>query len=96
MEKIKDVEVKRAIFDCLHMVMFMSINPNETIQSFKACGREMVVEVLIIYNFVLLGQDISLCQNMASMTKLIQPHMAQMTRNGISNGFNSTTNGIND
>jgi hypothetical protein len=32
-----------AILDCLHMVMFMSINPNETINDFKACGREMVV-----------------------------------------------------
>jgi hypothetical protein len=26
------------------MVMFMSINPNETIDNFKARGREMVVE----------------------------------------------------
>jgi len=27
------------------MVMFMSINPNETIDDFKACGKEMVVEI---------------------------------------------------
>jgi hypothetical protein len=43
-EKIKDSEVKHAVFDRFHMVMFMSINPNETIDDFKACGREMVVE----------------------------------------------------
>jgi hypothetical protein len=43
-EKIKDSKVKHAILDHLHMVMFMSINPNETIDDFKACGKEMVVE----------------------------------------------------
>jgi hypothetical protein len=35
---------ERGILDCFHTVMFMSINPNETIESFKARGREMVVE----------------------------------------------------
>jgi hypothetical protein len=44
MEKMKDSEVKHAILDHLHMVMFMSINPKETINDFKAHGREMVVE----------------------------------------------------
>ncbi len=44
MEKIKDLEVRCVVLDCLHMVMFMSINPNETIDDFKARGREMVVE----------------------------------------------------
>jgi hypothetical protein len=44
MEKIKDFEVRCVVLDYLHMVMFMSINPNETIDDFKACGREMVVE----------------------------------------------------
>jgi len=44
MEKIKDSEVRSAVLDCLHMVMFMSINPYETIDDFKACGREMVEE----------------------------------------------------
>jgi hypothetical protein len=44
MEKIKDLEVKSVVLDCLHMVMFMSINPNETIDDFKAHGREMAVE----------------------------------------------------
>jgi hypothetical protein len=43
MEKIKDSKVRRAILDRLHMVMFMSINPNETIHDFKARGKEMVV-----------------------------------------------------
>jgi hypothetical protein len=44
MEKIKDSEVRHVVLDCLHMVMFMSINPNETIDDFKGRGREMVVE----------------------------------------------------
>jgi hypothetical protein len=44
MEKIKDLKVKYLILDCLHMVMFMSINPNETIDDFKEHGKEMVVE----------------------------------------------------
>jgi hypothetical protein len=44
MEKIKDSEVKHVVLDHLHMVMFMSINPYETIDDFKAHGREMVVE----------------------------------------------------
>jgi hypothetical protein len=46
MEKIKDSEVGCAILHCLHMVMFMfmSMNPNETINDFEAHGREMVVE----------------------------------------------------
>jgi hypothetical protein len=44
MEKIKDSEVKCVVLDHLHLVMFMSINPNETIDDFKAHGREMVME----------------------------------------------------
>jgi hypothetical protein len=44
MEKIKDLKVKHAVVDHLHMVMLMSINPNETIDDFKARGKEMVVE----------------------------------------------------
>jgi hypothetical protein len=44
MEKIKDLEVRHAVRDCFYMVMFMSINPYETIYDFKAHGREMVVE----------------------------------------------------
>ncbi len=44
METTKDSKVRRAILDHLHMVMFMSINLDETIDDFKACGKEMVVE----------------------------------------------------
>jgi hypothetical protein len=44
MEKIKDSKVRREVLDCLHIVLFMFINPNETIDNFKAHGREMVVE----------------------------------------------------
>ncbi len=43
-KKNKDLEVKCVVFNCLHMVMFMSIDPNETIDDFKAHGKEMVVE----------------------------------------------------
>jgi hypothetical protein len=53
-------------------------------------------KVLITYNLVLLGQDVSLFQNMASMIKVIQLHMAQMIRNGISDEFNSIRNGVNN
>jgi len=38
MEKIKDPKMKCVVFDRLHMVMFMSINPDETIESFKSRG----------------------------------------------------------
>jgi hypothetical protein len=44
MEKIKDSKVRHVVLDHLHMVMFMSINPNDTIDDFKAHGKEMVVE----------------------------------------------------
>jgi hypothetical protein len=43
-EKNQDSKVKCAVLDHLHMVMFMPINPYETINDFKAHGREMVVE----------------------------------------------------
>jgi hypothetical protein len=39
-KKIKTVEMRHVILDCLHSMMFMSINPKETIESFKACGGE--------------------------------------------------------
>jgi hypothetical protein len=37
--------IGHTIFDCLHMVMFMSINPDEIIDDFKTRGKEMVVEI---------------------------------------------------
>jgi hypothetical protein len=40
MEKIKDSKVKHAVFDHLHTVMFMSINPNETIDYSKHMGGD--------------------------------------------------------
>jgi len=55
MEKIKDSKVRCAILDHLHMVMYMSINPNETIDDFRASGRRWW-KVLIIYNLVLFGK----------------------------------------
>ncbi len=42
MEKIKDVEMKCAIFNSLHLMMFMFINLGETIKLFKSHGREKV------------------------------------------------------
>jgi hypothetical protein len=44
MEKKNNSKVRRAILYHLHMVMFMSINLDETIDDFKARGTEMVVE----------------------------------------------------
>jgi hypothetical protein len=44
MEKIKDSEVGCVVLDYLHMVMFMSINLNETIDDFNARWGEMAVE----------------------------------------------------
>jgi hypothetical protein len=58
MEKIKDFKVKCAILHQLHMMMFMSINPNETIDNFKACGGRRWWKILIIYNLVFFGEDI--------------------------------------
>jgi hypothetical protein len=41
---IKDVEVMHAILNCLHTMMVMSINPEKTIEFFKACGKGKVLE----------------------------------------------------
>jgi hypothetical protein len=37
--KIKDTEEWLAIFDDPHEVMYISINPYETVESLKDCGR---------------------------------------------------------
>jgi Na+/glutamate symporter len=58
LEKIKDAKMRHAIFDCLYLVMFMSINLGETIELFKACGREKVVECLIALSLVIHGLNI--------------------------------------
>ncbi len=44
MEKIKDEEMWLAILDGLHEYMYMSINPYESIETFKDHGRKKVVE----------------------------------------------------
>jgi hypothetical protein len=44
-EKIKDLKVKFVILEYFHTLMFMSINCNETIESFKAHGGEMVMKI---------------------------------------------------
>ncbi len=36
--------MKCVVFDRLHMVIFMTINLDETIEFFKSCGREIMVE----------------------------------------------------
>jgi hypothetical protein len=51
MEKIKDVEVKCVVLDCLHTMMFMSINLGKTIKYVMACGRENVMDTF--YSFKL-------------------------------------------
>jgi len=58
MEKIKDSKIRHAILDHLHMVMFMSIDLDETIDDFKTHGGRWWWKVLIIYKLVLFGQDI--------------------------------------
>jgi Na+/glutamate symporter len=58
MEKIKDAKMRCAIFDCLYLVMFMSINLGETIELFKACGRGKVMECLIALSLVIHGPNI--------------------------------------
>lgn len=57
-EKIKDVKMKHTIFDCLYLVMFMSINLGETIELFKARGKEKVMECLIALSLVIHGPNI--------------------------------------
>ncbi len=44
MEKIKDNEVRHAIVDDLHTVMYMPIEPSESIEAFMTCGRNKIVE----------------------------------------------------
>jgi hypothetical protein len=57
MEKIKDLEVRRAVLDQLHMVMFMSINPMRPLMISRHVGGRWRWRVLITYNLVLIGQD---------------------------------------
>ncbi len=43
MEKIKNNEVRCAILDDLHTVMYMPIEPNESIETFMTCGRNKII-----------------------------------------------------
>jgi hypothetical protein len=44
MEKIKDNEVRHAILDDLHIIMYMPIEPNESIEAFMTRGRNKIIE----------------------------------------------------
>ncbi len=44
MEKIKDNGVQRAMLDIIHIVMYMPIEPDETIETFMINGKIMVIE----------------------------------------------------
>jgi hypothetical protein len=44
MEKIKDNEMQRAILDDFHIVIYMPIEPSESIETFLTCGRNKIIE----------------------------------------------------
>ncbi len=44
MEKIKDNEMRHAILDDLHTVMYMPIEPNENIEALMTHGRNKIIE----------------------------------------------------
>ncbi len=44
MEKIKDNEMQRAILDHIHTVMYMPIEPNESIKAFMIHGKNKTIE----------------------------------------------------
>jgi hypothetical protein len=44
MEKIKNNEMRHAILDDLHTVMYMPIEPNESIEAFMTHGRNKIIE----------------------------------------------------
>jgi hypothetical protein len=44
MEKIKDNEMRCVILDDLHTVMYMPIEPIESIETFMTCGRNKIIE----------------------------------------------------
>ncbi len=46
-KKIKDNEVRCAILDDLHIVMYMPIEPNESIETFMTCRRNKIIESFI-------------------------------------------------
>jgi hypothetical protein len=44
MKKIKDIEVWHAVLDDLHTVMYMPIEPSESIETFMIHGRKNFIE----------------------------------------------------
>jgi hypothetical protein len=44
MEKIKDNEMRHAILDDLHTIMYMPIEPSEGIETFMTRGRNKIIE----------------------------------------------------
>ncbi len=44
MEKIKNNEMRRAILDDLHNVMYMPIEPSESIETFMTHGKNKIIE----------------------------------------------------
>ncbi len=44
MEKIKDNEVQHVILDDLHTIMYMPIEPNESIEAFMTCGKNKIIQ----------------------------------------------------
>jgi len=44
MEKIKDNEMRRAILNDLHTIMYMPIEPSESIEAFMIHGRNKIIE----------------------------------------------------
>ncbi len=47
MEKIKDNEVQCAILDDLHIVMYMPIEPSESVETFMTHERNKIIESFI-------------------------------------------------
>jgi hypothetical protein len=47
MEKIKNNEVQRAILNDLHTIMYMPIEPSESIETFMTHGRNKIIESFI-------------------------------------------------
>ncbi len=44
MEKIKDNEMRHAIFDNLHTIMYMPIESSESIEAFMTRGKHKIIE----------------------------------------------------
>ncbi len=44
MEKIKDNDMRHEILDDLHSILYMPIEPSESIEAFMTCGRIKIIE----------------------------------------------------